>query len=131
MKRGRLIKVISLIAVILASAVYFLLVPKERTKILAVENNDLNNLKDGVYKGASFKFPGKMEVDVTIKDGKLSDIKLIEHKAMKKYTEAIKPLIERIIKKGSTQVDGVTGATISSNALKKAVEEALAKAKEE
>lgn len=87
-----------------------------------------NQLKDGSYKGTSFKFPWQMTVLVTIKNAAIAEIRVLKQFALQKYTDALKPLIERIIKNNSTEVDGVTGATISSNALKKAVNNALTKA---
>jgi len=84
--------------------------------------------KDGTYEGKSFKFPGIMKVSVTIKDSNIDDIKILTHLGPKKHTNMLKQLIDKIIKKQSTEVDAVTGATISSNALKKAVNDALLKA---
>lgn len=85
-------------------------------------------LKDGVFEGSAFKFPGQMLTRVTIENQKITDIKVVKQIALKKYTDMLEPLIKRIIQKQSTEVDGVTGATISSNALKKTVEDALKKA---
>jgi len=85
--------------------------------------------KDGTYYGSSFKFPGPMKVSVSIKDGRICDIKVLQHLAPQKHNNMLKPLINDIISKQSSRVDAVTGATMSSNALKRAVENALSKAR--
>lgn len=85
-------------------------------------------LKDGTYRGRSFKFPATMEAEIEVERGRVSRIKVIRHAALKKYTDMMDTLIGRIIKYQSTEVDSVTGATISSNALKKAVDNAIKEA---
>ncbi len=96
--------------------------------VLAKTESSGRPLKDGVYEGRSFKFPGQMIVSVTIKGGKITGIKIIRHPAPKKHNNLMQLLIEKIIEKQSTKVDAVTTATISSNALKKAVDNAIEKA---
>jgi len=90
---------------------------------------DAQPLKDGAYEGKAFKFPGWMKVEVSIKNGKMTGIKIMKQMAIKKYWDMLQPLIDEIIKKQSTKVDAITGATMSSNALKKAVADALYKAR--
>ena len=85
-------------------------------------------LKDGTYEGKSFKFPGTMKVSVIIKDNEIVDIKVLKLLSPKKHTNMVKQLIDKIIKKQSTRVDAITGATLNSNALKRAVDNALKKA---
>lgn len=85
-------------------------------------------LRDGVYEGRSFKFPGQMVISLTVQGEKISDIKILKHPAPKRYTQILDSLIASIIESQSTDVDSVTGATISSNALKRAVDDAVTKA---
>jgi uncharacterized protein with FMN-binding domain len=79
-------------------------------------------LADGTYEGEhSF-----VSVSVTVTDSKISEIAIIRHGGGgQKYADMLKPLVERIIQKQSTDVDAVSGATVSSQNLKKAVEQAL------
>ncbi len=85
-----------------------------------------NRLKDGEYKG-KYSF---VEVEVTIENGRISEIKMLEHGGGgKEYADMVEPLIDEIVREQSTEVDAVTGATISSDNLKKAVDEALKKAR--
>jgi uncharacterized protein with FMN-binding domain len=85
-------------------------------------------LIDGTYIGKSFKFPWWMHVSVTIENGRMTKIEVLKHKAPKRYTDLMQELADKIIRNQSTQVDAISGATISSNALKRAVSDALKKA---
>ena len=89
---------------------------------------DLTRLKDGIYQGQSFKFPGKIVVSVTVTNKKVSAVKVLSQAAVQKYTDMLAPLIAEIIKKQSVLVDDVTGATISARALKRAVYDGMLKA---
>jgi len=82
--------------------------------------------KDGAYKGKhSF-----VEVVVTIENGRISEIEMVEHGGGgKEYADMVEPLIGEMIGQQSTEVDAVTGATVSSDNLKKAVDNALKKAR--
>ncbi|MCR4744419.1 MAG: FAD-binding protein [Lachnospiraceae bacterium] len=87
-------------------------------------------LKDGTYTASatSFGFTGDMTGDVTIKDGKITDIKITEETDSATgqwFKTAEKILIPRIIDAQSIGVDAVSGATTSSGAIKKIVAEAI------
>jgi uncharacterized protein with FMN-binding domain len=84
--------------------------------------------KDGVYKGSAKGYGGAIKVAVKVKGGKISKIKVLKHKESDPDT-SLKKIPERIIKEQKTQVDAVTGATITSKAIMKAVDNALSKAK--
>ena len=79
-------------------------------------------LADGTYEGQhSF-----VTVSVTVKDAKITGITILKHGGGgQKYADMLKALIEQIIQKQSTDVDAASGATVSSQNLKKAVEQAL------
>lgn len=81
-------------------------------------------LKDGIYQGEhSF-----IRVEVTIKDNKIYDIKILHHGGGgKKYADMVTVLIDNIIQKQSVDVDAITGATVSSVNLKNAINNALEK----
>ena len=90
------------------------------------EQNEEQQLVDGVYEASN----NMLDVAVTIEEGKIADIKILEHRGGgEKYEEMIQPLLNTIIQEQSTQVDAVTGATVSSGALKEAIEEALEQAR--
>lgn len=84
---------------------------------------------DGIYEGqAAGKNPG-IKVSVTIKNDKISDITVVSTNDNKDYFDKASAVIpESIIKAQSTNVETVSGATLSSNGIIKAVEDALSKA---
>lgn len=77
---------------------------------------------DGIYTGScSF-----ITVEVTIAEGIISDIDIVEHKGGgEKYKNMVEPLIKEIIDSQSLEIDAISGATVSSNYLEKAIEDAL------
>ena len=80
---------------------------------------------DGKYEGGQFKWRAN-KVQVTVSSGKVSDIKLLED-TEERPTEFTNALFNRVIKSQTLQVDTISGATISSKAYLKAVEDALSK----
>lgn len=126
--KGRNIIMFIFLAALIICPLYWVFVCLNNSRFLLAGDNITTTLfKDGTYEGRSFKFPGPMKVAVTIKNGKITDIKILKHLAPKKYKDIMGILINRIIERQSAQIDGITGATISSNALKKAVGDALLK----
>ena len=95
------------------------------------KKDDLNNdsaYTDGVYEGSARGYSSDVTVKVTIKDGKIEDIEVVsEDETPEYFNEAVK-VLDDIIDADSTDVDSISGATISSEALKEAVQNALQKA---
>ncbi|MCQ9208652.1 MAG: FMN-binding protein [Omnitrophica bacterium] len=91
---------------------------------------ELERLKDGTYIAQDRVIPiCSVKLSVTIKDGKITEIKILKYfitfpLAGRAYTQIPK----RIIKEQSLDVDAVTAATVSTNNIKKAVLKALEKA---
>lgn len=82
--------------------------------------------KDGVYIGVADGYSGKLTVEVTVKNGRITSVKVLEHSEFEKI-EAIEDMPDRIIEAQSTQgVDAVSGASYTSAAILKAVDLALA-----
>ncbi|MDO5695797.1 MAG: FMN-binding protein [Eubacteriales bacterium] len=87
--------------------------------------------KDGVYEAEANGYEGPVKLQVTIKDHKISAIKVLAHNETPNYFDMALGIIGDIIDKNGTQaVDTITGATISANAIKKAVDKALAAARQ-
>jgi len=83
-------------------------------------------LKDGTYAGTAFGYSDSILARVTIERGKIADIQL-DHKE-KADLGARRTLPERILAKQSLEIDGITGATVTSQAIETAVFRALKKA---
>ncbi len=82
--------------------------------------------KDGVFVGTAKGHNAPIKVQVTVKDGKLTDIKVLEHKETPFLGDvAFEKVIPHILKAQSIEVDAVAGASVSSKALMNAVKDAL------
>lgn len=84
-----------------------------------------SKLKDGVYYGSAKGYGGDIKVKVTVSNGKISDIKVENHSETPEYYDRCSGIIPNIISSQSTNVDGVSGATFTSNGIKLAVANAL------
>ena len=84
-----------------------------------------SQLKDGVYNGSASGYGGEIRVKVTVSNGKISDIKVESHSETPEYYDRCSGIIPNIISSQSTNVDGVSGATYTSNGIKAAVADAL------
>ena len=83
-------------------------------------------MTDGVYVGEGQGFGGAMEVTVTIEGGKITAVEPGAHQETAGISDgAFEQLPQAIIDAQSTEVDGVTGCTFSSNGIKAAVQDAL------
>ncbi|GHV41298.1 hypothetical protein AGMMS49546_16890 [Spirochaetia bacterium] len=90
---------------------------------IEIHNFDLTNKVDGTYRGESVVGPVKVVLDVVIKDRVITKIDLIQHRrGTGKKAEAIIP---KVIEAQSLEVDVVSGATGSSKAILRSIENAL------
>lgn len=88
-----------------------------------------SKLKDGTYPGEGSGM-ADMKVSVEVKDGKIASVEVTEHGESEGYCEpALEEIPKAIVNKNSTDVDAVAGATVTSDAIKEAVNNALESAK--
>ncbi len=107
---------------------YLLSVQKYRTAVaqIAYTHSDALSTPDGVYIGECDVQFIYAKVEVTVKDHRIADIRLLEHRH-DRGIEAEGILPEMIVQQ-KVDVDTVAGATNSSKVLKKAVDNALSDA---
>ena len=90
---------------------------------IVINSPDVRQVADGTYRGESKVGPVRVTLDVTVENGTYQSIEIIRHfNGRGKSAEAIVPTI---ITAQSLEVDCVSGATGSSKAILKAVENAL------
>lgn len=82
-------------------------------------------LEDGIYTGKAKGGVGSAEVEVTVRDGEIADVKILSGFSSPIGRKAFRRLPQRIVERRSVEVDAITGATYSSNIIKAAVREAL------
>lgn len=81
---------------------------------------------NGVYEGSANGMGGAVKVAVTVEDGKISGVEVLEHKETAGISDpAIEQIPQAIVEAQSTDVEAVTGATVTSEAIKEAVATAL------
>lgn len=84
---------------------------------------------DGVYSASAQGQAGPVPVTVTVEKNKIKSVEVGPNKETVGIGAVAAPKVaQRIVEAQSTDVDGVSGATVTSNAVKKASAEALAKA---
>ena len=96
---------------------------KKAVKETTFSDIDIGNIPDGTYIGeydVNFIYA---RVEVTVRDGAITNIDILEHK--NERGKAAEIVTDRIIAEQKTDVDAVSGATNSSTVIKKAVENAL------
>ena len=104
------------------------LAAEKKDKIVSDSARLATDLKDGQYEASSEGYGGLLTVRITVKNGKLTDIKILSHNETEEYFKKASAIIKEILRTEKVDVDSVTGATISSNAIKDAVLKALQKA---
>jgi uncharacterized protein with FMN-binding domain len=95
--------------------------PRSDVKIGEV---DLNNVADGTYLGSYEVGRWSNTLSVTVKDHRITGIKILQDIAYK-HRGDYKGLLDRVIRLQSLKVDAIAGATVTSKAYLKAIENAL------
>lgn len=100
----------------------------ENVGVTEPTNESTAKIKDGVYEGVGYGKGGEIKVEVTIEDDTIVEIKTVSHNETPGFDNAIKTLTENIISLNSTDVDIVSGCTLTSTGFKEAVNVALTSA---
>lgn len=93
---------------------------------LTIGSVNISNLSDGEYTGKYNGGRWTNEVMVTVGDNKITDIKVVKD-VLIPNPEVTKELINNVIEAQSLDVNVVSGATVTSKAYLKAIENALRK----
>ena len=93
---------------------------------------DGTQLAKGKYNADALNVESTITATVTVKGHKIAAVSVKDNgNTYAQYTSPYTVVAQRIVEAQSTDVDGVTGATYSSDAVKKAVDLALAQARGE
>lgn len=90
---------------------------------ILVTNPDLSDRLDGIYIGEYSIKPVQVKVKVSVENHKLTNIEILKHN--NGLGGKAEKIIDTIIKKQSLEIDTVSGATVSSECILKAIENAL------
>lgn len=102
--------------------------PDAPQEALSLTESDKNTWQDGVYQGSGKGYGGVITARITIADQRLTKIDITNHaQETPEYYSRAAAIIPKMIQKQSANVDVISGATYSSNGIKQAVANALAK----
>lgn len=97
---------------------------KKETK--QIETQQKITYKDGIYIGSSEGKNGEIKVKVTVKDGRVHNIEILSHSDTQNLFEIVyKKITSSVYEKQSAEVEIVSGATLTSNGLIRAIGNAL------
>ena len=105
----------------------------QEARSLPLDGVDFGRLIDGTYQGHYEGGMYKWRVNdcrVTVANGKVAAIQLLQSKDPGEENTNPAPLFDRVIQAQSLEVDTISGATLTSKAYLKAVENALTQAQD-
>jgi len=105
-------------------AMFYLTRGLEAGNQVSINELNLSTLSDGTYNGQYDAGRWSNEVNVTIKDHNIVNIDIVKDVTFVK-PEVTRELLNRIIEKQTTNVDTISGATVTSKAYLKSIENAL------
>lgn len=127
-KAGKILLVIACVIGIAVGGIRLVMdrqVGKKYTQLDAVAVAAPEQVADGTYEGTAETPLVKVTVEVTVQDHILREIRLLRHEnGQGAPAEAMLP---EMLSRNTSEVDSVSGATLSSKAIRAAVRNALAK----
>lgn len=116
--------IVLIFVLVAAGGVFYITRGLDEGAKVTVDKVDLSSVSDGVYHGKYTSGRWTNELDVTVKDHKIRDIKVVKDVTFPK-PEWAQQLFNRVVEKQNTDVEVVSGATVTSKAYLKAVENAF------
>jgi uncharacterized protein with FMN-binding domain len=121
-----ILSVVIVFILIVAGGMFYMTRGLDSGSKLVISQVDPSLLKDGTYNGKHSGGRWSNEVKVTVKDNKITKIDVVRDVAFSK-PELTEALFNKVIKEQTTEVDVVSGSTVTCKAYLKAVESALKK----
>lgn len=91
------------------------------------ESVAVGDVEDGTYTGTADGHNAPIEVEVTVENGEIADVTVLSHEESDGIADpALEEVPTAIVDSNSTEVEVVSGATITSDAIMAAVNDALA-----
>jgi len=113
---------IALIVLIVFGGAFFA-IKSMKLPDVQIDNVNLEQIPDGSYLGEYARGPVKVAVEVSVLNNQIENIAIREHQCgLGRKAEKI---VAEVLGKQTLQLDAISGATLSSNAILKAVQVAL------
>ncbi|ERI93873.1 FMN-binding domain protein [Clostridiales bacterium oral taxon 876 str. F0540] len=119
-----ILSIVTLFILITAGGMFYMTRGLDKGIKQKVNSVNLSSIKDGVYKGKYNSGRWSNEVNVTIKDHKITKIDMVKDVTFSK-PELKEQIFSEVLDKQNVDVDVVSGGTITSKAYLKSIESAL------
>jgi len=128
MDTKKILKIVGLIVgcfvIVLVAGMLYMTRGLTETSAMIIHEVDLSQVPDGKYSGEFTGNRWSNKVEVTVSNHTISNIEMLENQTFHMGDE-IDKLLERVVAEQSLNVDMISGGTVSSKAVLKAVEDAL------
>ena len=96
-----------------------------KKNLAKIENKDIDmeTVEDGIFEGHSELAPVKVDVKVLVENHKLIKVELLRHECGLGHPADV--IVDKMVEQNTWDVDAVSGATVSSEIIKNAVNKAL------
>ena len=112
------------IAVFMATA-YPMLKEQAEVRKMPIHEVELTKVKDGIHRGDFSYGNFTHQVQVAVQDHEIKHIAILKNRSESEHAKKAEGVVDKILKAQSLRVDVITGATTTSKALLKAIENAL------
>ena len=119
-----ILSILGVLIVVGAGGVFYITNGLEAGENLAINPVDLTAIEDGTYAGVYQAGRWSNEVAVSVADHQIANIAVVKTVTIDD-PELTNTIINNVIKNQSTTVDTVSGATVTSKAYLKSIENAL------
>ena len=86
---------------------------------------DVSKVEDGIYDGHSELGPVIVDMKVTVKKGKIIEVEIVNHQ--NGLGQSANAIVNEMLDENTYEVDAISGATVSSEVIINAVNDALLK----
>lgn len=118
------VSIIVVFALIVAGGVFYITRGLDSGSKLEIKEVNLAEVNDGTYAGSYKAGRWTNELSVLVKDHKIIDIQVLKDVAFSNQEQA-KQVFNNVIEKQSTKIDVVSGASVTTKAYLKSIEDAL------
>lgn len=121
-----LLIILIILALIAIPMLFFMFYGMGSIKKMVISEIDFSKIKDGTYKGDFKKGRWGYQLEITVKNGKITNINnLTQGWQAEAFKEWNKQMTDELLKKQKLPFDAVAGATIHTKAFMKTVENAF------
>ena len=118
-----LIIICAIILILFSGCILFSSLTKSDLENIQNAEIDMNNVNDGEYDGHSELGPVVVDVRVVVRSHRIDNVELVRHDCGLGHGADI--IVNRMVEQNTWNVDVISGATISSEIIKNAVNKAL------